>query len=238
MTQHVLLNNVDHKDLRIITDRSAALGDAIMSCITFPAEFRDLQAYYPILFQKDPSSGAFQAATLFGLQDGENLFLSDTGWDAHYLPMVVEMQPFLIGVQQRPGEEAQTVVHVDMSSARVSMTEGAPVFLPQGGSTEFLDHIAAILDRLHMSAMASAGFYEMVARYDLLEPLAVEIELADGSSSRLVGFYTVSEEKLYSLDAEALGALNAEGHLQPLFMAVASLSNLRDLIERKNRKLK
>ncbi|MFC4347803.1 SapC family protein [Kordiimonas lipolytica] len=237
MTQHVLLNNVDHRDLRIITDRSAALGDAIMSCLTFPIEFRDLQAHYPILFQKDPNSGAFQAVTLLGLAQGENLFLTDSGWDAHYVPMVVEMQPFVIGIQQRPGEEAQTVIHVDMDSPRVSQSEGQPVFLPQGGNTDYLEHIAAILDRLHMGATASADFFQVVDSYGLLEPMAVEIELKDGSTNRLVGFHTINEEKLYGLDGEALSALNEKGYLQPLYMAVASLSNLRDLIERKNRTL-
>ncbi len=237
MTQHVLLNNVDHKDLRIITDRSAALGDAIMSCITFPIEFRDLQAHYPILFQKDPNSGAYQAVALMGLTQGENLFLIGGGWDAHYVPMVVEMQPFAIGMQQRPGEEPQTVVHVDMDSPRISTTDGQPVFLPQGGSTDFLEKIAAILDRLHMGASISSDFYSMVDGYGLLESMALEIELADGSTNRLVGFYAINEEKLYGLDGAALSALNEKGYLQPLYMAVASLSNLRDLIERKNRTL-
>jgi len=236
MTQHVLLNNVDHRDLRIITDRSAALGDAIMSCLTFPLEFRDLQAHYPILFQKDPNSGSFQAVALLGLSQGENLFLTEAGWDAHYVPMVVEMQPFAIGMQQRPGEEPQTVVHVDIDSPRVS-TKGQPVFLPQGGSTDFLEKIAAIMDRLHTGASMSGDFYSMVDGYGLLEPMAVEIDLKDGSTNRLVGFHAINEEKLYGLDGEALGALNEKGYLQPLYMAVASLSKLRDLIERKNRTL-
>ncbi|SDE47800.1 SapC family protein [Kordiimonas lacus] len=235
MTQHVLLNNVDHKDLRIITERSAALGDAIMSCVTFPTEFRDLQAHYPILFQKDPNSGAIQAVALMGLTKGENLFLTGAGWDAHYVPMVVEMQPFVIGMQQRPGEEPQTVVHVDMDSPRVSTTEGQPVFLPKGGSTEYLEQITAILDRLHMGASTSGDFYSTIDSYGLLEPLAVEIDLKDGSTNRLVGFHAINEEKLYGLDGAALGVLNEKGYLQPLYMAVASLSNLRDLIERKNR---
>ena len=71
----------------------------------------------------------------------------------------------------------------------------------------------------------------------LLEPFALDIELNDGSKSRLTGFYTVNEEKLYALGGDDLSSLNKKGFLQPLFMAVASLSNFRDLIERKNRRL-
>ena len=52
MTNSVLLNNIDHKDLRVITTRSAAYGDDVMFALTFPAEFRNVQAHYPIVFRK------------------------------------------------------------------------------------------------------------------------------------------------------------------------------------------
>ena len=42
-----------YKHLRVITERSPAWGDALMSALTFPAEFRDLQACYPIVFAQD-----------------------------------------------------------------------------------------------------------------------------------------------------------------------------------------
>lgn len=52
MTKAVLLNNVDHKDLRIVSRRGAGYGDNVMFATTFPAEFCPLQAYYPIVFSK------------------------------------------------------------------------------------------------------------------------------------------------------------------------------------------
>ncbi len=237
MTQHVLLNNIDHKDLRVITDRSVALGDAIMSCVAFPNEFRNLQAHYPVLFQKDVDTGTFQGVALLGLERGENLFLTDKGWNAHYMPMVLEMQPFLIGTQRRSGEEPEQVIHIDLNSPRVSDTEGHPVFLPHGGNTPYLEYIAGILEQVHIGASTSAAFYQAVDALGLLEPFALDIELNDSSKSRLTGFYTVNEEKLYALGGDDLSSLNKKGFLQPLFMAVASLSNFRDLIERKNRRL-
>ena len=53
MSQHVLLNSVDHKDIKIITERSAKYGDNVWFSVTFPAEFRSVQAHYPIFFQKE-----------------------------------------------------------------------------------------------------------------------------------------------------------------------------------------
>ena len=53
MQKTELLNNITHKDLRVITRRGAEFGDAVMSCLATPDEFRNLQAHYPIVFQKN-----------------------------------------------------------------------------------------------------------------------------------------------------------------------------------------
>ena len=53
MSQHVLLNNVEHRTLRVHAGHGAAFGDAVMRALTFPAEFRDVQAHYPIVFARD-----------------------------------------------------------------------------------------------------------------------------------------------------------------------------------------
>ena len=68
MNNAVLLNNIDHKDLRVITTRAAAYGDDVKSALTFPAEFRNVQACYSIVFQKT-ADGKFQSIVLFGFQD-------------------------------------------------------------------------------------------------------------------------------------------------------------------------
>ena len=52
MPNHAALNNVEHRDLRIDTRRLAALGDDVMCAATFPAEFRNVQSHYPIVFRR------------------------------------------------------------------------------------------------------------------------------------------------------------------------------------------
>ena len=83
MANHALLNNADHQHLRVRTTRGAGYGDAVMSALTFPAEFRELQSHYPIVFAKN-ADGSFDAIALFGFEHGENLFLGQggQGWDA------------------------------------------------------------------------------------------------------------------------------------------------------------
>ena len=71
MARIELLNNVDHQNLQVITTRSAELGDAQWYTPTFPHEFRNLQAHYPIFFTKNADSGKFQAVAMLGFEDGE-----------------------------------------------------------------------------------------------------------------------------------------------------------------------
>jgi len=230
MPNPVLLNNVDHKDLRIVTARGARYGDNVMLAITFPSEFRKLQAHYPIVFRKGGDGIGFEAVALFGFQEGENLFLGKDGWDAAGLPLTIERQPFLIGIN---GQEL--MVNVDLDSPRVSRSDGEAVFLPHGGNSEFLENMNSTLLAIHEGLQSMQAFTAALLEHELLEAFVFDIELDDGSQNRLAGFYTINEERLAALRGDALARLNEAGYLQPVYMALASLAQFRGLIERKNR---
>ncbi len=77
MTNKVLLNNVDHQDLKVVVRHSAAYGDGINQALVFPTEYEALQREYPILFRRD-EDGEFHSVVLLGLDRDEHLFLSNT----------------------------------------------------------------------------------------------------------------------------------------------------------------
>lgn len=230
MAHTVLLNNVDHHGLRVHTQRGAGYGDAVMYAVTFPAEFREVQAHYPIVFRKSADGPPLQPVALFGLHEGQNLFLRGTGWDAPYLPLAIERLPFFIGLD---GDER--VVHVDLDSPRLSTTEGEPLFLPHGGSTAFLERMSAVLQQIHLGLQATPAFVDALLGHDLLEPFVFEVTLTNGTQHRLEGCYTVNEEKLQALDGAALQQLSRAGHLQAVYMALASVAQFRALVDRLER---
>ncbi|MCW4456059.1 SapC family protein [Flavobacterium sp. MXW15] len=230
MTRHVLLNNIDHRDLRIDTGRGAALGDDVMFAPTYPGEFRNLQAHYPIVFRR-VADGGFQPLALFGLQEGGNLFLEGGHWDAGYIPLAIQRQPFLIGVS---GEER--LIHVDLDHPRVRRDAGQTLFRDHGGTTEFLEQVKSVLLALHDGLQATPAFIDALQRHQLLESFVLDVQLDDGSHNRLAGFHTIDEERLQALEGAALERLARDGHLLPIYMALASLSHFRDLIERMNRR--
>jgi hypothetical protein len=222
-----LLNNIQHKDLRIVTERGAKWGDDFMSAPATVDEFRRLQAHYPIVFQPD-GKGGFVPAVLFGLQEGQNLFLTAGGWDADYLPLSVQRLPFSIGIA-----DDELRMMVDMDSRRISHgAEGEAVFLPHGGTTDFTENANAVLRTLHEGLQATTEFIQTLMAHDLLEPFTLDVERPDGTRGQLVGYYIVHEERLAALDAATVSLLHQADYLMPIYMSLASLSNFTKLIKR------
>jgi hypothetical protein len=234
MSHYEVLNKEKHGQLRIRTGHGAALGDAVMYVMTYPMEFRDIQGCYPILFTKDPNTGGFFAAAVLGFEANQNLFLQDDGWDAYYVPAVVQRQPFLIATGGE-GDDRDPVVSLDLDHPRVSNDEGEALFDAAGNPTQFLEQKVALLGKLHRGLQHGKGFIDTLLRHELLEQITLDIAFNDGTKKTLEGFYTIAEERLYQLEGEVLESLNRAGYLQPIFMAVASLSRMRDIIERRNR---
>jgi len=225
-----LLNNIQHKDLRVIIQRGAQWGDDVMSAPVTPDEFRSLQADYPIVFQPD-DKGGFVPVALFGLEHGKNLFLApdgQPGWDADYLPLSMQRMPFSIGVA-----DDELRMMVDMASPRISHgAEGEAVFLPQGGISDVTENANAVLRRLHEGLQATTEFIQALMSYDLLESFTLDVQRPDGSHGELVGFFMIHEERLAALDGSAVALLHQADYLQPIYMAIASLSNLKKLVHR------
>jgi hypothetical protein len=234
-----MLNNVEHQNVKVITERSARYGDNVHFVMTFPIEFRRVQSCYPIFFQKDASTGKFYPIALFGFEAGENLFLNDNGWQVNYVPLMIRRHPFLIGYQNAPEEvdAKRSVVSIDMESPRVSETEGEALFLPHGGTSEFLASMIEVLEDIKVGHEMNAKFVDALLEFDLIESVSMEIELKDGSKRQLLGLYTINEERLEQLDGDALGKLHGRQFLQPIYMILASLSSFRTLIDRRNDQL-
>lgn len=235
MSKFEPLNAVDHKDVRIITERSAEYGDNVMHVMTFPFEFRSVQAFYPILFHRDERGGLYPVA-LFGFESGENLFLDETGWHARYVPAMIRRQPFLIGfaADAAPGGEQRRMLSLDPGSPRVSRERGEPLFEALGGRTKFLEEMANLLETLYHGAEHNKRFVAALQEHGLIESVNFDISLADGSRNQLLGFYAIDEEKVQGLSDAALGKMSREGFLMPLFMMLASTVNVRTLVDLKN----
>lgn len=234
-----MLNNVDHADLRVITERSAELGDDVMYVLTFPFEFRSVQSCYPILFHRDAGGNPYPVA-LFGFQEKENLFLNESGWDAPYVPAMIRRDPFLIGYQgegDMPDADRARVLSIDLDHPRVSTEQGEPLFQPLGGYTPFLEDMADMMESIYHGYLHNKVLMQALEEHELIESVTFDITLQDGSENRLLGFYTIDEDRVQQLPGDVLQKFSEQNILMPLFMVLASTVNIRSLIERKNARL-
>lgn len=237
MSKHELLDNVTHKDLKVEIKYKVGNGFDFHLCRVFPVEFSQLQSEYPIFFIKNKQTEEFETVCLFGFEEGENLFLSDQGWLASYIPLAVQRYPFLIGFQEKfeagiPSKEA--VVHVDMAHPSINTTDGHEVFLKNGGNSPLLDRITSVLLTINQGHEKSSYFSKSLSDFDLIESLQMNIKINENDNHQLSGLYTINEQRLAQLSDAQLGDLHRAGFLQSIYMVLASMSNVNKLISLKN----
>ena len=240
VTQHVLLDNVTHRNLRVRRNYSPGQGYDVGLARIFPSEFVVLQNEYPLFFIKNSEGGHFEPIALFGFSNEENLYLRDGRWDADYLPLTIERQPLLIGFQEQTVNGAPTqvpVMHIDLDHPGVNESEGEPLFLPHGGESEWLEKMSSVLMAIHEGHKMLKPLSQTLVGMELLESVSLDLKFVDGSSQVLQGLHTINEQRLAALGGAALEVLHKKGYLHCIYMMLASQPNVEKLINRKNRLL-
>lgn len=237
MPNHQLLDNITHKNIKVIRDHHPKYGDTANYTTLLNYELRQCQKHYPIFFHKNTHSGQFETIALFGFEKDENLYLDENGWHAQYIPLTVQRRPFLIGFQHDTNDGVvnnEPVVHIDMDSARVNTHQGEPIFMPSGGHSPFLEQISSILSTINTGHAHHQAFIQALLKLDLIESVSINITLDNQTTIDLPFLYTIYEEKLSQLNAHDLHSLHRKSYLQDIYMIMASTSNMSDLIEKKN----
>jgi hypothetical protein len=240
MTKHAMLNNIEHKDLRVDTGHGAQFGEEITCTLAIPSEFRSIQVDYPIFFHKNGDTDKYSPMAMFGLAPGENLFLTGDQWNATYIPLMIQRGPFSIGFQDAAeghSADKKMVISIDMDNPRVGTTEGEPLFEPFGGNSGYTDQMAEVLQQIEQGQGVIEEFVNALLEHDLLEPFSLEVELNSGATHSLKGFHTIHEEKLAALDGTVLADFSQRGILQACYLVIASTANIGRLIDLKNKRL-
>lgn len=236
MAKNELLNNVTHKDLKIIQNAAPLSGEAIGYAPIIPWEFRQVAACFPIFFRRTASGNQFEAVALFGFSPAENLFVGDLCQEDIYTPLSVARIPFAIGYTQNAETgQREPVIHVDVEHPRVSFASGNPVFLEHGGNSPYLEQINSILAELINGVTVCKRFTDILQAEDLLEPFTLKITLDNNQKIEMNGFYTINEKVLRDLNAEQLSRLHKQNFLELIYISIASLANVKKLINKKNK---
>ena len=237
MAKHIPLNNIQHKDLKIITRHGADLDDNVTFAVVFPHEFKRVQGDYPIFFRKIAERDTYEAISLFGFEEFENLFVDENGWNSEYIPITVRRRPFTIGFQPGSNGDESPVVFVDMDSPRVSETEGERVFLEHGGHAPHFEKVTAMLQDIFTGNNMTTEFAKELEKHKLLEDFTLTVDLEGEGKLRIGGFSTINEDKFHQLSDEVLGEFHRKGYLAYIYMMFASINNIHRMSRLKKLKV-
>lgn len=231
MTQLVALDQSQHQGLKLLSQRAELHGADVNMLPALLPEFANLAVEYPVVFSKNGDTGQFVCVALFGFQSGENLFWQEGRWQAMYLPMQIQRQPFFIG-----NDDAMTLC-IDTDSPTLSEHEGEALFTESGDDSPYLQQAKQRLADIMNAEQSNAAFIDKVQSLDLLQPMTLEIVFQNGQQSRLNGLYTIDTEKLEQLSDENIVSLQREGHLQAIHIMQMSMGQIYRLIDLKNQRV-
>jgi hypothetical protein len=232
------LNVEQHKSLGYAEKYGAEYGHQVGAVMILPNEFAKAQREYPILFRKDSETGRFLPVVLLGFEENENVFLDENStWSTRHIPYAMKQGPFIIGLQQQEAEQ-RLVMYVDVNDARVQQNGAPALFNADGTSSTTLDEMRDVLLARHKGSEALELMIEAFLKYDLLERVILEIDLADGATIKFDAGYTVHIEKLMALENDAVVELHKSGFLSLAYNVADSVNNIQALIDIKNAKMK
>ena len=232
-----ILNNIDHKDLRIDTRPDRRYGDFVNRALVFGTEYADLQREYAILIWQNSDLQEFSGHVILGLEKDENLFIENGRWQTRFIPATLARGPFSIGYQRHEQQDSKStaiVVMVDEDHPRCGVEYGEAVFLEHGGESPYLEYVRKALQRIEDGLRADQFFFGLLQKMDLLEPVSIRISLTEEKQIAFNGYHTINQERLANLDGSSLLELNRAGVLGLIFFLASSLGNFQKLIELKN----
>ena len=236
MTNRVRLDNIEHATLRVTPRAAPEFGHSVNQLLLVPAEFEEAQREFPIFFRRD-GEGTFHSVSLLGFDRGENLFLDGAAWTARYMPAVLRRGPFFLGPADENEPASPAAVYVDLDDPRLSESEGEPLFLTHGGSAPYLEQVTDALKTVREGLAAAKAMFTLFAELELLQPINVDVRLADGLEYHIPDLFTVSRAGVERLTGTQLERLNRTGYLAAAIHVCSSTGNMNRLVELKSAKL-
>jgi hypothetical protein len=124
-------------------------------------------------------------------------------------------------------------VLIDRSWSGFSETTGEALFDKDDKPTAALEQAMKFLEMFEAEAQRTRLFCTRLAELDILKEMKADATLPDGKTLSVDGFYAVDEDKLRELPDAAVLELHRNGMSMLLAMHLASLANMKHLVDRK-----
>jgi hypothetical protein len=224
----VLLDRDKHRQRKVLPSNDFAFARKANSLFVAAAEFAEAGKEYAIVFTRS-GNGKVVPVVMLGLRARENLFVGEGGeWTGRYVPAFVRRYPFVLA--QLPGKSMG--VCIDEAYAGLNDKDGEALFDGQGANTPFLQNALDFLEQYQRDHLRTEAFCQRMEQAGLLMEMNARADLVDGRSFTVASLLVVDEKKLMALpDAVALSLFRA-GELHLVSMHLASLSNMKALVDK------
>ena len=226
----VALNSNVHRNLRFdaskvdfgfVRDTTAVLLGSV--------EFAETAREYPIVFIRG-QDGKMRPVALLGVKEGENLYVDGQGkWDARYIPAFVRRYPF---VMAEGGENGQLLVCIDEGCPALNAEKGEVLIDAAGNLQPRMNEVMQFLQNFQSEFARTELLAQQLDELGLFVQQGARFDLTNGQTFRLDDFYLVDEAKFGQLADDKLPALFRSGALVMACLHLASLGNMRRLLDR------
>lgn len=233
-----LLDPARHRGLKMGTLADFSITKGMHGAFITVTEMPQAGLEFPIVFIHSGERDAAGRPTvspivLLGLSANENLFVDGARWDARYIPAFIRRYPFLTATLRNAGT---TGVMVDRAWSGFSEQDGEALFEADDQPAPALQRAMEFLQMFETEAQRTRSFCARLAELDLLREMKADATLPQGQTLSVDGFLVVDEEKLLKLDESVVIETHRNGMLMLLHLHLASLANMRHMVERKARR--
>ncbi len=226
----VALNSNVHRNLKFdaskvnfnfVRDTTAVLLGSI--------EFAEAAREYPIVFIK-AQDGKMRPVALLGVRTGENLYVDEQGkWDAHYIPAFVRRYPF---VMAEGGVAGQLLVCIDEECPALNGEKGEVLIDGAGNLQPRMNEVMQFLQNFQNEFARTELLAQQLDELGLFVQQGARFDTPNGQTFQLNDFYLIDEVKFGQLVDDKLPALFRSGALGMAYLHLASLGNMRRLLDR------
>jgi len=226
------LSNEKHRDLRVVDNaiNRFAAGQHVIRVQA--AEIGKVVADFPVMFNQNPNTGTWAASAITSIEAEGNLSVKDGEWTAVYRPISLETHPLYL--LSAPGTQEGFAVGIFEDASDFSRESGTRLFDEEGKPSEYLSEMTTKLEASIEEEIRSQTFIKALNDLGLLQPIDIHVHYADDTIKSITGLMVLDEDKLKELSAEQLADFNQKGYFMPMFATLASIFQLKVLMQRHN----
>ena len=226
----VALNSDVHRNLKFAGNEvDFSFARDTTAVLLAGVEFAEAGREYPIVFIRGQDK-QMRPVALLGVRNNENLFVDEQGkWDARYIPAFVRRYPF---VMADGGANGQLVVCIDESCPALNAKQGELLINAEGKLEPRMNEVMQFLNNFQQEFVRTEAIAKQLDDLGLFVQQGARFDTPAGETFQLNDFYLIDEAKFGQIADDKLPQLFRSGALGMAYLHLASLGNMRKLLDR------